>query len=301
MLLNLIYILVAALIIIYLYEEIGISESDLNAQNINNMDDIVTIEIEEVIINTDKSAIIDHLYKLKNNLYVIKTMENGFDEIYLPQINKMIMAATDDLEKFEISNDYPIPHVIEDGQKIYSLDLLISNMNRVIDILMNHDYNTINGILPISNLHRLIKVSSHLFENDGYMTYDEIFSKGEDNTYLNKYTWDYGGLTPYNTKARTDKTYNEQYNTDYMKIMPNDESSIQFQQGAINKSSSRTDYNTSWGTQQVTSSDVTKMVQHKMYNYIPFCDITAAIEERRKKRRHIVDKSSRQSLRNDYV
>jgi hypothetical protein len=290
MVINFIYILLAIMIFIFIYSEIILETRNENPYSI-------TIELDMDVINTDKLDVYDHLYTIKNNLYVVETMQSSIDSMYLPQLTEITQYAIYDLNMFQDQNEYT-----SNGYNTPTIGNLILKLNEVISIMGNGlDSDTLMGILPLTNLHRLVRLTSHLFSNSGYFQYDDIF-RDDTNNYISHYTWDMGGLKPYTTaSARVNKSQDEQYNSGYRRIMSNDEYTVVFKQAIQNKIVERNSDNSGVNTQKFSGSDVTYITKRDTIpNYIPFCDITKALEDKRRRVMHMVDKNAKGGLRDDY-
>lgn len=295
MVINFIYILISIIIFIFVYREI-ISESEYRKPY------SITIEIDDDIVDTDRMDVYDHLYRIKNNLYAINNMQNSLDVMYIPQIDKLIQYAIYDIHIFQDKNGIMDHHM--DRSDKPSIQDLIMKIDEVIDTLAdNYGVPVLKGVLTLTNLHDIIRLSNTVYkdDDDGYSKYRDML-RDEDNSYVSHYTLDLGGVKPLSRVInRANKSHDEQYESGYRVIMSNDEHNIMFAQPVQNRVTEYNEDSVGINTQNLSYSDVTYITKRdNIPTYIPFCDITKAIEDKRRRSMHLVDKNAKKGLRNDY-
>lgn len=297
MVINFIYILISVVIFIFVYREI-ISESEYRKPY------SITVEINSDIVDTDRMDVYDHLYRIKNNLYTIKNMQKSLDVIYIPQINKLIQYAIYDIHIFQDKNGIMDHHM--DKLDKPSIHDLIVKIDEVINTLSdNYGVSVLKGVLSLTNLHDVIRLSNSIYiedDDDGYSKYNDILGD-EGNSYISHYTLDLGGVKPLSKVTNSaNKSHDEQYESGYRVIMSNDEYNITFKQPVQNRVTEYNEDSVGINTQNLSYSDVTYITKRdNIPTYIPFCDITKAIEDKRRRGMHLVDKNAKKGLRNDYI
>ena len=157
------------------------------------------------------------------------------------------------------------------------------------------------GILRLTNVHNLIKLSKEIFKGNVYLSYDEIFNDS-DNTYTSLYTNDYGVANNYKVSAKVRTMINSQsVNQGIDNKYVNDHKTPLTEKNMTNTVMPRNEYNSASNTQWLNDSNLTKVIKRNCIdNYVPFCNITKILENKRIANLQLVDSTSRQSLRNDY-
>ena len=326
---NYLYILISILIIFYIYLEI---DHRITVYNFGSFGDTsrILVEINSDIISADIDNIINHLSILKDNLITLHKLDCPIDNIYMTQMHNVINLCETDLNNFKSVNNYNDydDSVLKSNVLTYNnlyktpIDLINSEYNEhseytvlntivnieiAIGLLQNSTSGSFprgsfpRGILRLTNVHNLIKLSKEIFKGNVYLSYDEIFNDS-DNTYTSLYTNDYGVANNYKVSAKVRTMINSQsVNQGIDNKYVNDHKTPLTEKNMTNTVMPRNEYNSASNTQWLNDSNLTKVIKRNCIdNYVPFCNITKILENKRIANLQLVDSTSRQSLRNDY-